>query len=152
MDKNSNRSLYEIFNQIIRFHFDLIHSRLQKVGIYPGQPPILFTLSHNDGLSQRELAQKIHVKAATLTIMINRMQKADLLLRRQDARDQRISRVFLTDKGKKMEEKVGEILESVERECFDNLTNDELIILRRLLMQVKDNLSNSLNSERVKNL
>ena len=36
--------------------------QMQGLGIYPGQIPVLGLLAHKDGLSQREIAEKLHIK------------------------------------------------------------------------------------------
>lgn len=133
-------SLYYIFLQILRLHHIRTHDLLDEIGIYPGQPPMLFILSKEEGLSQKELADKLKLAPATITVMLKRMEKADLVERRQDIDDQRITRVYLTDKGKNMCNMAQEVTKVLDEECFGNFTVEEKIILRRLLMQMRDNL------------
>lgn len=140
MDFKESDSLYEVFLQIIRLHYHHTHMLLDKVGVYPGQPGMLFTLYKKDGQIQKDLANKINIKPATATVMLSRMEKIGLIERRQDANDQRISRVYITDKGKKVCQEVKEVMKIINAECFSNFTMEEQILLRRLLMQVRDNL------------
>ena len=133
--------LYKIFGQIVKLHFVRSHNLLDKLGLYPGQPPLLFALHCNDGLSQKELADKIKITPATITVMLKRMEKSDLVIRRQDDEDQRISRVYLTEKGKEVCKELKGVMSSLNEECFRNFTNEEKILLRRLLLQVRDNLT-----------
>lgn len=135
-------SLYGVFSQVIRYHRGRIHSVLEKYGAYPGQPPLLFILGEHSGLSQKELADKLHIKAATITIMLKRMEKAGLVERCADADDQRRIKVYLTDKGREMNAKAVKALEQIGDECFENFTEEEKILLRRLLLQMLDNLKN----------
>lgn len=140
MDEFNSDSLYSVFSQVIRLHHHRIHSVLEKVGIYPGQPPLLFILKKYGGLSQRELADKLRIKPATITVMLRRMEKAGLVERRQDVQDQRIFRVYLTEQGEKISEEVREVIKSLDTECFNNFTEEELVLLRRFFMQMRDNL------------
>ncbi|MBU5438897.1 MarR family transcriptional regulator [Tissierella sp. MSJ-40] len=140
MDCVDKDSLYHIFLEILRLHYYCTHVLLDEVGVYPGQPPMLFVLSKEDGQSQKELANKLNLKPATITVMLKRMEKANLVERRQDAEDQRVSRVYITEQGKEVYEKVNKIMKNVEEECFGNFTVEEKVILRRLLMQMKNNL------------
>ncbi|WP_234702334.1 MarR family winged helix-turn-helix transcriptional regulator [Clostridioides difficile] len=71
-----------------------------------------------DGQSQKELADKRKVKASTTTVMIKRMEKAGLVERKQDEKDQRVSRIFLTDKGLEICNRVEEFNKELEREFF----------------------------------
>jgi DNA-binding MarR family transcriptional regulator len=140
MDLPKEDSLYAIFGQVIRFHYSRMHMLFEKIGVYPGQQPILFALGKQDGLSQKELAKKLYIKAATITVMLNRMENANLIERRPDEHDQRISRVYLTPKGKEIRSELITTLKQIVDECFSNFTPEEQILLRRLFMQMRDNL------------
>lgn len=133
-------SAYHMLHQVIRLHYHRTRMLLEKLEIYPGQPPLLFALQAKDGQSQKELADKLNIKPATMTVMVARMEKAALVERRQDPEDQRISRVYLTKQGEKVLAEVKEKMKEIEIECFRNFTEEEKMLLRRLLMQMRDNL------------
>jgi len=141
MDFIKEDSLTYIFTQVIRLHYHRSHALLEEIGIYPGQPPLLFALWRKDGQSQKELAEHIHIKPSTVTVMLGRMEKAKLVERRSDPDDQRISRVYLTEHGKDILKEVKEVVEVLESESFANFTTEELVLIRRLFMQMRDNLS-----------
>ena len=66
---------------ICRLHHARIHILLESVGLYRGQPPLLFALWHQDGQTHSELAERLHVTPATITRMIQRMEKTGFLER-----------------------------------------------------------------------
>ncbi|WP_352418978.1 MarR family transcriptional regulator [Proteiniborus sp.] len=140
MERIDKDSLYYIFLEILRLHFYRTHVLLDEIGVYPGQPPLLFILNKKDGLSQSEIATNLDVKPSTITVMLRRMEKANLVERKQDMEDQRISRVYLTDEGRETCNKAMKIMKKLEEECFGNFTVEEKVVLRRLLMQMRDNL------------
>ena len=80
--------------------------------------------------------------------MINRMEKVGLLERRQDPDDKRISRIYLTQKGRNMCRELERVKQKIDSECLINLTVEEQILLRRLLMQVRDNLKMACESDK----
>lgn len=133
-------SLYYLFLEIQRLHYYRTHVLLEEIGVYHGQPPMLFILNKKDGQSQKELADRLNVKPSTITVMLRRMEKSDLVIRKQDTEDQRISRVYITDKGREICNEASVVMNTIEKEIFGNFTVDETVILRRLLMQMKDNL------------
>ncbi len=141
-------SLHDILLEVIRFHYCRTHKLLEKIGIYPGQPPMLLELQNKDGQSQSELARKLKIKPATVTVMINRMEKVGLLERRQDPDDKRISRIYLTQKGRNMCRELERVKQKIDSECLINFTVEEQILLRRLLMQVRDNLKMACESDK----
>lgn len=141
MNCHDTDSLYYAFSRVIKLHYHRIHELLDEIGIYPGQPPLLMALGHNNGQTQRELADKLKIKPATITVMVNRMEKSGLVERRQDPEDQRKSRVYLTDKGKEIGLKVRDTLNTINDEVFTNFTEEEKVLLRRFFLQMIDNLT-----------
>jgi DNA-binding MarR family transcriptional regulator len=145
MECYDSNSLYHVFARVIKSHYKRIHSLLEEIGLYPGQHPMLFILGHKGGQSQKELAEKLKIKPATITVMITRMEKVGLVERKQDTEDQRISRVYLTEKGKEIFSLVKEKLEEINEECFKNFTEEEKVLLRRLFLQMLENLDEANN-------
>lgn len=133
-------SLYYIFLEIQRLHYYRSHTLLDEIGMYHGQPPMLFILNKKNGQSQKELADRLNVKPSTITVMLGRMEKAGLVDRRQDDEDQRVSRVYITEEGKEVCKKAKQVMKNLGEECFGNFTVEEKVILRRLLLQIRDNL------------
>ena len=142
MDKNINdkQELRHIFSQVVRLHFIRIHSLLEETGLYPGQPPLLFSLNRRNGQSQRELSQDLNVKASTMAVMIKRMEKTGLIRKEPDENDQRISRIFITEEGKEVCLKLKDIHSQIEEESFKNFTPEEKELLITLMMKLKGNL------------
>lgn len=134
-------SLYHLFSQVLRLHFYRLHMLLDKVGVYPGQPPMLFSLYKQNGQSQKELSAKLGVKPATITVMLKRMEKAQLVERMPDPEDQRVSRVYLTEAGREVTREVKEVMSVLDEECFRHFSEEEQMLLRRLFMQMRDNLA-----------
>ena len=145
MDKMNKDSLYHLFLEIQRLHYYRTHVLLEEIGVYHGQPPMLFILSKKDGRSQKEFADILNIKASTITVMLKRMEKANLVIRKQDSEDQRISRVYITEEGLELCEKARSVMNNLEEECFGNFTTEEKVILRRLFLQMKDNLKVEMN-------
>ena len=59
-----------------------------------------------DGISMSGLANKLGLDTSTLTRNIQKLEKLDLVRRKQDRNDKRIFVVYLTDKGRGKVEKV----------------------------------------------
>lgn len=140
MDENKTNSPYHIFHQVIGLYHYRIHQLLENQGLYRGQPPLLFALHENDGQSQRELSEKLGIQPATITMMVKRMTKAGLIERKQDAEDQRIFRVYLTDEGKETRKRAAVIMKQLENECFGHISEDEKETLAKLLLKMQAGL------------
>ena len=148
IEKNYGDSLYGIFNQVIKLNFHRAHKLLEEIGLHPGQAHLLGVVGHEEGISQNQLAKILSVKPATVTGMIKKLEKAQYIERKIDEEDQRVMRVYTTEKGKKLSLKLKNYYNGIKNECFKNFTEDELVIFRRLLMQVKSNLE-EINKEKI---
>ncbi|WP_426450201.1 MarR family winged helix-turn-helix transcriptional regulator [Paenibacillus sp. S-38] len=140
MNVYESDSIPFILARVMRLHRHRVQSMIQDYEVHPGQPPLLHHLAEQDGQRQSELADKLRVKPATLTVMINRMAKTGLLERRPDPQDQRISRVYLTEKGRLMQEAVHQALREIEQVTMARISQEEKLLLRRLLLQMYENL------------
>lgn len=117
-----------------------MHVLLVDVGVYPGQPPLLFILNKESGLSQKELAARLQIKPATLTVMLGRMEKAGLVMRHQDEEDQRISRVFITEEGRDAFKMAENVMREIDTEMFTGFETEEREKLKEFLGRIRDNL------------
>lgn len=141
MQKPITETISYLLAHVCKAHRGKGQEMLTKIELHPGQEMLLLHLWSRDGLTQSELADDLCISPATMTKTLDRMAKAGLLERRTDVEDQRISRVYLTDEGRSLQEPVEGIWHELETQSLANLTLDERILLRRLLLQVYENLS-----------
>src|SRR5450759_2408007 len=62
------------------------HTVFEAIGVYRAQPLVLDALWQHDGQTHSELATRLHVKPATITRMVQRMDHAGFLSRVRDVR------------------------------------------------------------------
>ena len=136
----SSDSINYLLAQICRLHHARSHTLLEEIGLYRGQPPVLRALWNKEGRTHSELAEHMHVQPATVTKMIKRMEKTGFVTCKADEKDQRVSRVYLTEAGRKIQEQVQQVWRTLQDETFDNFTTEERIVLRRLFLQMRENL------------
>ena len=141
MQKNDlPESLDFLLANICHLHHARAHQLLEALGLYRGQPPVLRALWEREGLTQTELAERMKITPATMTKMLQRMEKAGFIQRKVDAEDQRISRVYLTEAGNMVQKDVEAVFRLTEEETFGNFTIEEQVLLRRFLLQMRENL------------
>jgi DNA-binding MarR family transcriptional regulator len=127
--------------QIHKAHRARAEAAFNKLGIHTGQEMLLLQLWIEEGLTQSQLATCMNVEPPTATKMAQRMEQAGLIERRPDPEDARISRVYLTSRGRELEQPVLEVWKQLEMRTVAGLLPTEQVLLRRLLMQVDENLS-----------
>jgi DNA-binding MarR family transcriptional regulator len=127
--------------QVHKAHRSRAEIALNKLGLHSGQEMLLLQLWHEEGLPQSQLAACMGVEPPTATKMLQRMEHAGLIERRPDVKDARISRVYLTGRGRALEQPVLDIWKQLETQTVAGLSLTEQMLLHRLLMQVFTNLS-----------
>jgi MarR family transcriptional regulator, organic hydroperoxide resistance regulator len=75
-------------------------SLLAEHGLSPTGLALLSALDHRDGLSHRELAAHLGRTPATLTPVVDALERAGSVGRARDARDRRVVRLSLTGAGR----------------------------------------------------
>jgi DNA-binding MarR family transcriptional regulator len=133
-------SIGSLLSQVCRLEHARAHELLEELGLYRGQHRILRALGKQDGLTHTDLSERAHVRPSTITTTIQRMEKAGLVECKHDAEDQRISRVYLTQVGHALQGDVTQSWRRLEEEIFDGFTLEERVLLRRLFLQMRENL------------
>jgi DNA-binding MarR family transcriptional regulator len=77
---------------------------------------ILRVLWEADGLTPREIAERVRVEMPTVTRAVQRMERGGFLRRAAHPEDARSVRIYLTDRGREMRDVVGALL-ARETEC-----------------------------------
>jgi DNA-binding MarR family transcriptional regulator len=126
--------------QVGRLHHKRAHTLLEELGLYHGQPRLLLALWREEGQTQSDLAERLHVRPATITKMLQRMAEAGFVERRRDSQDQRVVRVYLTDHGRAVQEQVRRVWEQMEREVLEGFAPEEHRLLREFLLRIRENL------------
>ncbi|NGZ76206.1 MarR family winged helix-turn-helix transcriptional regulator [Saccharibacillus alkalitolerans] len=137
---SDSTELTHLFIRTLRAHHSRMHVAHQSLDIHPGQAPLFFILSDQEGLNQKELAERMHIKPATLTVMLSRLEQAGFVERFSDPADQRIWRVRLTPGGRDISRRVRAAVEELDAVTFDSFTPEERDQFRRLMNKMYDNL------------
>ena len=131
-----------LFGQVMHAYMQKSMAVFKEFRVHPGQAFLLKILNVQDGLSQKELAEHIGVKPPSITVMLKKLEAECHIEKKQNDKDQRITRIFITESGKKLAAKVNSALYEMEEQAFSNMTELEIMMLRRLLLQMKENLKN----------
>ena len=132
---------------ICHVHHLRAHQLLEEIGLHRGQPPVLFALWDQEGLTQTELCERLKIAPATVTKMLQRMEKSGFIQRKPDAQDQRVTRVFLTGAGRAIQSQVEEVWATMQKSAFSDFSPDELSAMRQFLIRVRNNLQTAVDEQ-----
>lgn len=139
--RDRSESITFLFIKAAKAYRNQIREELSDIGLYAGQEVLLYQLWEEDGLSQKELAARLEVKPQAISKMLSRMESEDVIERRSDPADSRVSRVHLTDEGRALQEPVEEIWDRAESQMLEGFSTAEKSLFRRMLADIYENLS-----------
>ena len=120
-----------------------LESRLANAGASLPMWGVLSCAIEEEGLSQRQLAERMGIEAATLTRHLDRLEGDGLIVRRRDSDDRRILRVFPTPAARSLHGRMAEVAISLDADLTAGLSREELAELRRLLARLHSNLGDT---------
>jgi DNA-binding MarR family transcriptional regulator len=139
--------VFGVYMRSLHLHRQLMGKLLTGQDSHPGQAFCLRMLDANDGVTQRDLAEAMQLSRPAVTTMLQRMQKAGLIVRRPDEADQRLTRVYLTEEGHALADQMRATFATYISTAFDSMTADDRRELERLLGIVAENTAAALASD-----
>lgn len=117
-------------------HRSAVARVLASAGLHVGQDLLLRELKAADGMSQRELADRLGVEQATAGVALRRLEAGGFVSRRPAAGDGRVRLVFLTPSGHEALPHIDRAWREAESVLTDRLSSSELRELHELLNKV----------------
>lgn len=113
--------------------------RLKSSDVTMSQWVMLKQLWRQEGRSQVELQDLLGLDAATVTGLVQRMTQLGLIQRRPDPSDKRVQRVFLTERGRALEQTTAVFEGEVNAHALAGFSVDEHAFFLRLLTRSLQN-------------
>jgi DNA-binding MarR family transcriptional regulator len=120
---------------------DTLDARMGQRGASLWNWILLRTAAENEGCSQREVAERMHIEPPTLVRHLDKLAHDGLVERRRDDRDRRIARVYLTAAGRRRLQELHGIAQELDGELRALLSAREVDVLGRTLMRIHDHFT-----------
>ena len=104
------------------------------------QVRILFEAMAEEGVSQSTLHKHYQIDPGAITRTVQGMEREGLVTRRVDETDNRLMRVYITDKGRQCAEGLPARMAQFEREVTADLTEAEVMLLHSVLEKLENRL------------
>ncbi len=137
LDDSLNFSLVRVVNKL-RWH---IGRQLKQFDMTSEQWVVLARLNEQDGLNQKELAEKILKDQANTTRILDKLVKKGWVQRLDSLDDRRAYLIYLTDEGRRMVETTYPLVVQIKTKMAQGLTGSEIDVLKGLLNRLSRNLS-----------
>src|SRR5437870_1467866 len=126
-------SLGYLVNRTARLMAHELAERIRPAGVAIGQWAVLLFLWARDGMTQADLSRGVAIEPPTMVRTIDRMVRDGLVTRALDPDDGRLSRIYLTERGRSLRDELVPLAVAVNEEILQRLTANEARTLRRLL-------------------
>ena len=117
----------------------IIESFLRHMAVYELRPvdfSVLSLITHNPGITSRQLCSALSILPPNLVGMINALEKRELIARRPHPHDRRATGLHLTEAGQKLMRDAEHTASELEAQASGRLSATERKTLMRLLQKI----------------
>lgn len=136
-----DKELLNLFTDMVRAHTAYMDRQLASLKLSNGQGGVISILGRNGPLTQNELARFRQVTPATISIMLDRMERDGLVIRGSVSGGGRANLVQLTEEGQRMFHLLDEFMEGEPRVVFAGLDPAEKTEAADLFRKLTDNVT-----------
>jgi DNA-binding MarR family transcriptional regulator len=126
LDKQLCFSVYVLHREIMQCYRPI----LKDIELTYPQYITMMTLWEKDDLTVNQVGEILQLDNGTLTPLLKRLESKGLLTRKRSKEDERVVKIHLTEKGRKLKEKAACIPTELAKAM--NLNIDEMIQLKNL--------------------
>lgn len=119
--------------------FTYFKRELHHLDVTPIQYASLKCLWEEDGLMPSQLAETLHLDSSTVTGILSRLQDKGLIIRSFNTGDRRKVIVHLTDEGRALEKPVSEIIERLNHELTDGISEADMEVFHKVIGTITEN-------------
>jgi DNA-binding MarR family transcriptional regulator len=132
-----DQSAGHLANHMARVFARGLTDRIKPLGLTTGTFPALLELWDTDGLTQKQLVEQLDIEQATMANTLARMERDGLIVRKKDASDGRVQRVWLTERGRDLHRPAVDAAMAENAAALASLSEDEqrqfIILMQRII-------------------
>lgn len=140
-DADTGNSIGYLLRDCSRRILNGLTARLEPHGITLPQYFVLRELWQEEGLTQRELANRVGVLEPTMVTTLDALERLRMIRRVRSTTDRRKTHVQLTDEGRTLRATLHGYASAVLEQALAGVSDDEIAALRAVLQRVKTNLA-----------
>ncbi|MCT2400815.1 MarR family winged helix-turn-helix transcriptional regulator [Novosphingobium mangrovi (ex Huang et al. 2023)] len=135
------RRVGTVLAQVARLMRRAFDERAREIGVTRPQWQVLSVLLRHEGIKQGGLAEILEVEPITAGRMIDRMQDAGLVERRDDPADRRAWRLYLTGRGREIMDRLQPLARETSDQTLSGISEAETAALLGTLEKMLENLT-----------
>jgi len=137
-----------IVNRAAKAFVKALDSELrEKVGVTFGQWKVIVMLANQNGLTQKEIADRLGLEGPTLIPIIDKMEQEALVVRKVDPDDRRNNRIYRTEKADLLWDRMIECALRIREVSLRGVDEQNINIVRKVLEKIYENLRMEFNAD-----
>lgn len=129
--------VFKVFNA----QKNALRPHLAALGLSTGQPKVLRVLARRSGCMQKEVATECGVEPATVSRLVESLEKSGLLARRVDDGNRRAAQLFLTSDGEAAYARLEAVLRENDARALAGFSEAERLQFGAYLRRMYENLT-----------
>ena len=122
---DKNRSAGYLINHLARIFARALADEVRPLGLAPAQFMVLLELWREEGLTQRQLVERLDVEQATIANTLARMERDGLIVRRPVAGDGRVQSIHPSPRARQLEGPATDAATGVNRALLAGFSREE---------------------------
>ncbi|MCD1633079.1 MarR family transcriptional regulator [Martelella mediterranea] len=123
-------------NHMARLFERGLAARIRPLGLTTGTFPALLELWENDGLTQKQLVERLDIEQATMANTLSRMERDGLIRREKDPGDGRVQRIRLTERARALRDPAIAAATAENEDALLALSDEESAELISLMQKI----------------
>jgi DNA-binding MarR family transcriptional regulator len=111
-------------------------AKVEHLGVTASQAMVLNFLGEEDRISSRNLGQKLGITSATMTGILDRLEKLALIERQSHPDDRRAILVCLTDQGRQIATEINAIMVAANKDFLKRFSSQKNAEFQDVLRQI----------------
>ncbi len=137
-----------LVSMIHRTRMMYLNDKMKNLDMTAGQFPFIVVLSHEEGITQDELAAHFHIDKGTVARALRKLEDKEFIFRKVDALNRRRYLIYLTEKGRKAVPKIINIDKKWEDSICSEFSEEEYQNLFGILKVLASNSLENVNRNR----
>jgi DNA-binding MarR family transcriptional regulator len=137
---STHQSVGFVVREVWRLFARCLQPRIAREGVSIGMWFVLRMLWDEDGMTQRELGERVGINGPTMVAALNSMERVGLVKRVQNREDRRKINVFLTVRGRELKSKLWPMAAEVLGLGLAGLSANQVQSLNQMLALIRENL------------
>ncbi len=133
------KNLSSIVSAINRETMAFFEKSFTRFGLTRGTTPIILAVFEEEGINQKELAEKLHMDKANITRALDKLVQLRYIEKRKNWHDSRITNIYSTELGQNIKKELDEVMNQWEEKLFSEFRTEDREPIRKLLSKIEEN-------------